>query len=255
MKTLFIILLMGTLLFAPTPSMAGDGWLDIKKGLEKVIEKEKGSLGLKGGGVKGLTDKKIGAGLKDALRVGAENTVAKTGKKDGFLKNPKIKIPMPQELKKIEKIARKTGQGKRADKFILSMNKAAEAAAPEAKEIFINAISDMTIDDVRKIYKGSDTAATEYFKDRTSDDLRIAFAPIVKASTEKVGVTKKYKKFVGKNSKLFSLVGHKPFDPDEYVTTKTLEGLFIILAEEEQKIRTDPKARVTDILKEVFGKH
>lgn len=251
MKTLFIILFIGTLLFAPTPSVGG--WLDIKEKLGKVIEKEKGSLGLKGGG-KGLSDKKVAQGLKDALRVGTKNTVNKTGKKNGYFKNPKIKIPMPEELKKIEKLARKTGQGKRADKFILSMNKAAEAAAPEAKEIFLNAISDMTFKDVKKIYKGNDRAATEYFKDKTSKSLRSAFAPIIKNSTDKFGVTKKYKKFVGKNSKLFALMGQKPFDPDEYVTTKALEGLFIILGEEEQKIRTDPKARVTDILKEVFGK-
>ncbi|MDH4227994.1 MAG: DUF4197 domain-containing protein [Deltaproteobacteria bacterium] len=228
------------------PSYAGDDWL--KKGLEKVGTKKKGSAPAE------LSEEKVIAGLKDALKVGTGNTVQRTGKEDGYFKNPDIKIPMPEELKKAESVLRKTGQGDKADEFILSMNRAAEAAAPEAKAIFLDAITKMTFADAKKIYKGDDTAATEYFKGKTTEPLTAAFTPIVKNSTNKYEVTKKYKKFASKNEKLIKLAGGKPFDPDEYVTKKALEGLFKILGEEEKKIRKDPAARVTDLLKEVFGR-
>jgi len=203
---------------------------------------------------KGLSDKRIAEGLKEALRVGTDNTVSLTGRKDGYFANASIKIQMPEELEKVEKLLRKIKQGHRVDKFVLSMNRAAEAAAPEAKKIFIDAIMSMTFADVKKIYNGGDTAATDYFRDKTSAPIRQAFMPIVKDSTNKVGVTRNYKSMVKKTKKFTDVAGVKTFDPDEYVTDKAIEGLFFVLAEEERKIRKDPAARVTELLKEVFGR-
>jgi hypothetical protein len=201
----------------------------------------------------GLSDAKIGSGLKEALKVGTENTVNLTGKTDGYFMNQAIKILMPEKIHNIEKGLRAVGYGPQVDEFVLSMNRAAEKAAPLAKEIFWSAIADMTFDDARKILSGSDTAATDYFKRKTSDKLTTAFKPEVDKAMNEVGVTRQYKELVGKYQTI-PFMKSESFDIDHYVVTKALDGLFHVLGEEEKKIRTNPAARVTDLLKEVFGK-
>lgn len=205
------------------------------------------------GGQKGLSDAKIGEGLKEALKVGTENTVSFTGKTDGFFLNQAIKILMPEKLRSLEKGLRTVGYGPQVDEFVLSMNRAAEKAAPFAKQIFWDAIGEMTFEDVRKIFSGHDTAATEYFKGKTSDKLTVVFKPIVDRAMNEVGVTRQYKDLVGRYEAI-PFVKKETFDIDQYVVTKALSGLFHVLGEEEKKIRTNPAARTTDLLKEVFGK-
>ncbi len=205
------------------------------------------------GGQKGLSDVRIGEGLKEALKVGTENTVHLTGKTDGYFLNQAIKILMPEKLRTLEKGLRAVGYGPQVDEFVLSMNRAAEKAAPFAKQIFWDAIGEMTFEDVRKIFSGHETAATEYFKGKTSDRLTAVFKPIVDRAMNEVGVTRQYKELVGRYESL-PFVKKETFDIDHYVVTKALDGLFHVLGEEERKIRTNPAARTTDLLKEVFGK-
>ncbi len=201
----------------------------------------------------GLSDVKIGSGLKEALKVGTENTVNLTGRTDGYFQNKAIKILMPKTLQKLEKPLRLVGYGSQIDEFVLSMNRAAEKAAPFAKEIFWDAIVQMTFDDARKILGGSDTAATDYFKEKTSGKLATAFRPVVEQVTNEVGVTRQYKELVGRYENI-PFTKSVAFDVDQYVVDKAMDGLFYVLGQEEQKIRKDPAARVTDLLKEVFGK-
>jgi len=205
------------------------------------------------GGQKGLSDAKIGEGLKEALKVGTENTVSFTGKTNGFFLNQAIKILMPEKLRTLEKGLRAVGYSPQVDEFVLSMNRSAEEAAPFAKEIFWNAIGEMTFEDVRKIFSGHETAATEYFQGRTSDKLTTIFKPIVSRTMNEVGVTRQYKDLVGRYESI-PFVKKETFDIDQYVVTKALSGLFHVLGDEEKKIRTNPAARTTDLLKEVFGK-
>ena len=199
------------------------------------------------------SDAKTGSGLKEALRIGTENAVNLTGKTDGYFGNPAIKIPMPDKLRTVERAMRAIGMGARVDEFVLSLNRAAERAAPAAKQIFWGAITEMTFDDARKLLGGDDTAATEYFKAKTSDKLAAAFRPEVETAMNEAGATKKYKEMVGRYQSI-PFVKNVTVDIDEYVVGKALDGLFHVLGEEEKKIRTNPAARVTDILKEVFGK-
>jgi hypothetical protein len=209
------------------------------------------SLGL--GTQSGLSDVKIGEGLKEALKVGTENTVNLTGKTDGYFLNQAIKILMPEKLRTLEKGLRTVGYGTQIDEFVLSMNRAAERAAPFAKQIFWDAIGQMTFDDASKILSGPDTAATDYFKGKTTDKLTAAFKPVVDKSMNEVGVTRQYKELVGRYESI-PFVKKETFDLDQYVVTRALDGLFHVLGDEEKKIRTNPSARVTDLLKEVFGK-
>ena len=215
--------------------------------LDRILK----GLGL--GGQKGLSDAKIGEGLKEALKVGTENTVSFTGKTNGFFLNQAIKILMPEKLRTLEKGLRAVGYGPQLDEFVLSMNRSAEKAAPFAKEIFWDAIGEMTFEDVRKIFSGHETAATDYFKGKTSDKLTAIFKPIVDKAMNEVGVTRQYKELVGRYEAI-PFVKKETFDIDHYVVTKALDGLFHVLGEEERNIRTNPTARVTDLLKEVFGK-
>jgi hypothetical protein len=209
-------------------------------------------LGIGGQG-SGLSDAKIGSGLKEALQIGTENAVNITGKTDGYFMNQVIKILMPEKLKTFEKGLRAVGYGPQIDEFVLSMNRSAEKAAPFAKEIFWDAIGEMTFDDVRKILSGNDTAATDYFKGKTTNKLTDTFKPIVSNSMNEVGVTRQYKELVGRYESI-PFVKKESFDLDQYVVSKALGGLFHMVGEEEKKIRTNPTARTTDLLKEVFGK-
>jgi hypothetical protein len=200
-----------------------------------------------------LSDAKIGSGLKEALKIGTENAVGLTGKTDGYFLNQAIKILMPEKLRTLEKGLRAVGYGPQVDEFVLSMNRAAERAAPSAKDIFWNAIGEMTFEDARKIWSGNETAATDYFKAKTTDKLTAAFRPVVEKTTNEVGVARQYKELVGKYESI-PFVKKETLDIDGYVVTKALDGLFHVVGEEEKKIRTNPEARVTDLLKEVFGK-
>ena len=215
------------------------------------IEKFMKGLGI--GEKSGLSDAKIGSGLKEALQIGAENAVNLTGRKDGYFMNQAIKILMPEKLRTVEKGLRAVGYGPQIDEFVLSMNRAAEQAAPFAKDIFLGAITEMTFDDARKILAGGDTAATQYFKAKTTGKLTTAFRPVVEKATNEVGVTRQYKELMGRAS-MMPFLKSETLDIDQYVVDKGLDGLFFVLGQEEKKIRTNPTARVTDLLKEVFGK-
>jgi hypothetical protein len=207
-----------------------------------------------GGGEKGsgLSDEKIGSGLKEALKIGTENAVSFTGKKDGFFLNQAIKILMPEKLRTFEKGLRAVGYGPQVDEFVLSMNRSAEKATPFAKQIFWDAIGEMTFDDVKKILSGNNTAATDYFKGKTTNKLTDVFKPIVSNAMNEVGVTRQYKELVGRYESI-PFVKKESYDLDQYVVTKALDGLFHMVGEEETKIRKNPTARTTDLLKEVFG--
>ncbi len=201
-----------------------------------------------------LSNTDIVAGLKEALKVGSDNTVQLTGKTDGYFGNEAIKILMPEQLRTVEKGLRALGQGEQVDAFVLSMNRAAEKAAPAAKDIFWNAITGMSIDDARKILNGGDTAATDYFKAKTGEALTAAFRPVVDESMKDVGVVKQYKQLQGSYQSLPFSSSLPSFDIEAYVVAKALDGLFLVLGEQERKIRTDPAAQVTSLLKQVFGK-
>ena len=192
------------------------------------------------------------AGLKEALSIGTGDAVAATSKINGYYGNQAIKILMPEKIRKVADVLGKVGYQKEVDDFVLSMNRAAEKAAPQAKAIFIDAIRQMTVEDARKILDGGDTAATEYFKAKTSGKLYEAFQPIVSSSMNDVGTTRSYKEMMGKYTAL-PFASAESLDLDRYVTNKALDGLFYLVGQEEIKIRKDPAARVTDLLKTVFG--
>jgi Protein of unknown function (DUF4197) len=211
----------------------------------------------KAGGVFGhsnsqLNDDKIIAGLKEALQVSTTKAVALTGKPDGFLKNQAIRILLPPKLQTIGKGMRMLGMGARVDELEVGMNHAAEQATPEAKQIFLAALKKMSFDDARKILTGNDTAATDYFKRTSSADLTVAFAPIVHRSMQRVGVVQQYERVLNSAPAGNALAGE--FDLNKYVVGKTLDGLFYTLGQEEKRIRKDPAAQTTALLKEVFGK-
>lgn len=199
-----------------------------------------------------LQNADIVAGLKEALRIGAGNSVTRVGRVDGYLNNPDIRIGLPTPLEKTAKMLRFAGYGDRLDAFETSMNRAAERAAPEAKAIFWQAISDMSLDDARRILEGGDTAATDYFADRTRPQLTEIFTPIVHNALAEVDATRHFQQL---DTALQSLPFGEAlsFDLDRYVTAAALDGLFATLGEEERKIRQDPAARTTDLLKKVFG--
>lgn len=195
----------------------------------------------------------ITSGLKEALSIGTEKAVQNVSHIDGYLGNQAIKILMPEKIQKVADVLKKVGYQKYVDDFVTSMNRAAERAAPRATSHFIGAIKEMTFDDAKKILDGSETAATEYFKSKTSDKLYDEFKPLISKSMNDVGVTRLYKGMMDKYTSL-PFMKAELLDLDHYVTNEALEGLFYMVAQEEKKIRTDPAARVTDLLKTVFGK-
>jgi Protein of unknown function (DUF4197) len=200
----------------------------------------------------GLSNDKIIAGLKEALQVSTGKAVALTGRPDGFLKNEVIKILLPSKLQTVGKGLRMFGMGQQVDELEVGMNRAAEQATPQAKQIFIAAVKKMSFDDARKILTGGNTAATDYFKNTSSGDLTQAFSPIVARSMERVGVVQQYDRVLKSAPAGSALAGQ--FDLNKYVVGKTLDGLFFMLGEEEKKIREDPAAQTTALLKEVFGR-
>jgi hypothetical protein len=197
-----------------------------------------------------INDTRIGDGLKEALRVGTDKTVKLLGKKDGYYANKAVKILMPKKIQDMEGFLRKTGLGPRLDEFVLSMNRAAETAAPHARDIFIEAIGAMSLEDAQSIYRGGDTAATQYFQSKTYKQLAKAYRPIVLSAMQRYNVTNKYIE-VSSRMQAFSLV--RNFNLEEYVVNKSLEGLFYSIAQQEKEIRVNPSARVTGLLKQVFS--
>lgn len=198
-----------------------------------------------------LSEADIAAGLKEALATGTQRAISRIGITDGFWQNPGLKIPLPDSLTRVEKTLRMLGQGGKVDEFHLSLNRAAEQAVPEAASIFGQAIRGMSLADARSILRGAPNAATEYFRGKTSDALTQRFAPIVARATASVGATRKYKDLSGKVGKFAT--GFELQDIDAYVTSRALSGLFQTLGDEEQRIRQDPAARTTEILRRVFG--
>jgi hypothetical protein len=199
-----------------------------------------------------LSDTQIGSGLKEALKVGIQNTITLLGKTDGYLANQAVKILMPESIKKFEPALRATGQGPKIDEFILSMNRAAEKSAPLAADIFATAITEMSFEDAKKILQGGNTAATDYFKTKTYDKLLEMFQPSVRKSMNDYAVTRKFDAIAGRIQAIPFADKVVNMDVNRYVSSKALDGLFLVLGQQENKIRTDPAARVTDLLKQVF---
>lgn len=199
-------------------------------------------------------DGTVVSGLKEALAIGTGNAVTSVSKTDGYLGNQIIKILLPDKLQTAANVLGKLGYQKQVDDFVLSMNRAAEKAAPQAKDIFIDAVKQMTFEDGKKILNGGNTSATDYFKSKTSTKIFEAFKPIVSSSMNEVGVTRSYNEMIGKYTSSVPFAKAESLDLDQYVTNKATDGLFYMVGEEEKKIRTDPAARVTDLLKKVFGK-
>ena len=201
----------------------------------------------------GLSQTEIAAGLKEALDTATELAVSQLGTEGGFLDNPQVRIPLPAELDRVEQGLRKVGQQELADDFVTTMNRAAEQAVPAALEQFQAAISAMSPEDARGILEGPEDAATRYFRKHSEAALRTQFLPIVQETTAGTGVTSAYKNMTGKLGGLGGMLNTQSLDVDQYVTDKTLDGLFSIVAQEEARIRKDPVARSTDLLKKVFG--
>lgn len=203
-------------------------------------------------GLESITNQDATTGLREALVKGAQVAVEALGKQDGFFGNGKVKIPLPESAQKVEKVMRQFGMGKQADELILTLNRAAEAAMPEAKVLLVDAVKKISVQDAKGILTGGQDSATQYFKRTSSDQLRAKFLPIVKKATEKVKLAQKYDEYAEKGVK-FGLVKKEDANLDNYVTQKALDGLFVMVAEEEARIRQNPAEAATSILKKVFG--
>jgi hypothetical protein len=203
-------------------------------------------------GIESITASDSVAALKTALNQGTAHAVESLGVTDGFLKNPKVQIPLPPTLEKAESAMRLFGMGDQADELVVAMNRAAEAAMPEAKTLLVSAVKQMSIDDARQILTGGDDAATQYFRKVSYDKLQQKFLPIVKSHTDKVALSQRYNQFVGEAAK-YGLVGSEDANVEGYVTRKALDGLFVMIAAEERAIRKDPLGQSSKILEKVFG--
>jgi len=215
----------------------------LKTNVEKVVESTVGS---------GLTEDEVAAGLKEAITQGVNVGVEKLSKADGYFNDPEIKIPLPKEAKDVETTLRQMGQDEKVDEAIESLNRAAEDAAHGAKDIFVSAIKNMTLTDAMGILNGSNNAATQYLNKTTRSALVAKFEPIIKTSLDKVGATKHWNTVFSTYNKI-PLVKKVNPDLSEYVTNKAIDGLFVQIAKQELEIRKNPAARVTELLKKVFG--
>ncbi len=250
------VLLTSGILFAISLNNAQGGWQDMLSGAANELMKNKETTQT---ATSLLSNNEMVGGLKEALASGVESAIKTLGKKDGFMANSLVKIPLPASLKLIEKTAREHGQGQYVDQFISTMNHAAEAAVPDASELLGEAIRQMSVEDAEKIINGPDDAATQYFRKATSSKLAAKFKPVIEESTSKIGVISAYKSLVSQaapalgNSMLTNFIPTDTLDVDQYVTDKTLDGLFKYIALEEKSIRENPAARTTDLLKKVFS--
>ena len=203
-------------------------------------------------GINDLSNKETASGLKEALTRGADIAIGQLGKTNGFLGDSRVKIPLPDSARAVESMMRTFGMKKQADQLIETMNRAAEMAVVEAKPILRDAVSKMSFDDARGILTGGDDAATQYFRRTTSDSIATKFLPIVKQATAKVQLADQYNQYAGQASK-FGLVDEKDANLDSYVTQKAMDGLFLMIAEQEKAIRQDPIGTGSNLLKKVFG--
>ncbi|HEY7986745.1 MAG TPA: DUF4197 domain-containing protein [Methylophilaceae bacterium] len=199
-----------------------------------------------------VSNKDATGGLKDALVQAVGSAVGKLGVPDGFLGNPQVKIPLPDSLKKVEKGMKMFGMGKQTDELVTRMNRAAEAAVPEAKDLLVDSVKKMSVDDAKAILTGGDDSATQYFKKTTSAALTAKLLPIVQDATAKVQLAQQYNKYAEMGSK-FGVVDKSQANLEQYVTQKTLDGLFTMMAQEEKAIRQNPLAASTNLIKKVFG--
>lgn len=231
------------------------GWSDALKDVvkdedvQKVLDK---AVGTTTGKTSNLSTDTVISGLKEALEVGSRRAIEEISQPGGYLDNQKIRIPLPDSVNKVSALLKKYGLEGQVNDFEESMNRAAEKAAPQATALIVSAVKEMSFEDAQKIYSGSDGAATAYFKEKTSDKLRSLFQPSVEASLGEVGATRYYNELATK-AKDIPLIGDKiNLDLNSYVTEEALNGLFTMLAAEEKKIRENPVARTTDLLKKVF---
>jgi hypothetical protein len=216
------------------------------------INQALGDLNKSLGGEQPLTTAEVGEGLKEALIKGISTGSDQASQLDGYFKNPRIKIPFPPDVQKVEDRLRQIGLGSEVDKFVMTLNRGAEDAAKEAKPIFIAAIKGMTIQDAWAILRGEENAATEYLRRTTSSQLYEKFQPVIASSLNKVNATKYYGDLINTYNKIPMVEKVNP-DLNDYATNKAMDGLFLLIAGEEKKIREDPVARTTDLLKKVFG--
>ena len=224
-------------------SSASAGWLDKLKNIVSPDDEKQQELS---------TDD-IGGGLKEALRVGTENVVGNLGTTDGFNLDPQIHIPLPNQLGQVKNVLGKIGMDSMLTDLETKLNRAAEIATPKAKQLFIAAINDMTMDDVMSIYNGSDDSATQYFKSRMTGPLAIEMKPVIDESLADVGAAKSYEAVMDRYNAV-PFVPEVDADLSNYVVEKGMDGIFYYLAKEEAAIRSDPAKRTTDLLKRVFGK-
>jgi hypothetical protein len=256
------VLLAFFLVFAAAASRAHAGWLDWLKPADTTAAppaavapaaSNPAPAAPAAPAVPALTALDIGSGLKDALTNGAAIAIASLGKQDGFLKNPDVKIPLPSTLTEIDKALRLVGKEQYADDFVVTMNRAAEAAVGDVGPIFVEAITNMTVADAEQILKGPDDAATQYLRKVGEAQIKQRMLPIVTQATDTAGATAAYKNLMD-NSKYLGTFMHQPsFDLDQYVTDKATDGLFKMIADQEKQIRQNPLARTDDLLKKVFG--
>lgn len=203
--------------------------------------------------VAGLSEQQVVDGLKEALAKGVNQAVTNLGRDGGFLRDSKVRIPMPENLRRIEQTLRSLGQEKVADDFVTTLNQAAEQAVPQAAAVLGDSVKKMTVADAKAILTGTNTAATAYFRRSSETNLYARFLPIVQQATGKAGVTRAYKQMTDKVGFASAFLGKDAGDLDGYVTRKTLDGLFVKIGEEEAAIRANPTARTTELLQKVFG--
>jgi len=209
-------------------------------------------LSSEGSAASALSEGDAASGIRAALERGAIAAVGLLGRTDGFLGNPKVRIPLPGFLNDAAKLLKSTGQGKRVDELVTAMNRAAEAAVPQAKTLLVDAAKSISVEDALRIVRGGDTSVTDYFSRRTREPLGVKFLPIVTQATERVALAEKYNAVAGKAAGL-GLLKSKDANLQQYVTGKTLDGLYLMIGEEEKKIRRDPVGTGSAILRKVFG--
>ena len=203
-------------------------------------------------GLADLTNQDAARGIKGALTDGAASAIGKLGVPGGFFNNPKVKIPLPPALDEISKGLRMLGRGKDADELVATMNQAAEQAVPQSKELLMNAVKTMSVEDAKKILTGGEDSVTQFFRAKTAAPLAVKFLPIVKQATDKVGLAQKYDQFASQGSKL-GLIKGDAANIEQYVTDKALNGLYLMIGEEEHAIRQNPAAAGSAIVSKVFG--
>lgn len=228
------------------PAHAVD-WKEMLRGvLGKPVEQPPAS------GVDALSNADINAGLKEALARGADAAVAQLGQKDGFFGNAALRIPLPPSLQKAEKAMHMFGMGKQADDLVLSMNRAAEAAVPEARTLLVDAVRAMTLEDAKGILTGGQTSATDFFRRKTEATLTERFGPIVKATTDRIGLAQQYNQYAGMAAQ-FNLIDKQQASVEQYVTQQALDRLYTVIGEKEAAIRANPMQAGSALLKKVFG--